>query len=164
MKKIITVLAAGSAMVMAASAANAASVSATATAEILQQVQIAKTADLNFGSIVPDSAASANVIVDPDGTNTRNCGGLTCADDALVSSAAFNVTGATGLTAVISLSSLATIDDGGNSMNISLSQSDATLLMTGSAVPTYVGGTLTVPANQAPGTYSGSFDVTAEYQ
>ncbi|QLC22683.1 DUF4402 domain-containing protein [Parasphingopyxis sp. CP4] len=165
MKKLITVLVAGSAMAMGTTAANAATASATATAEILEQVQIVNTAGLNFGTIVPDTAAAANVSVSADAAGTRNCGGLTCAGAASVSSAAFDVTGANGLNVDITLGTLTSLSDGGtNSMPISLSGSAGTLAMTGSAVALYVGGTITVAANQAAGTYTGSFDVTADYQ
>ena len=165
MKKLITVLAAGSAMAMGTTAANAATASATATAEILEQVQIVNTAGLNFGTIVPDATASDTVSVAANLAGTRNCGSLTCAGAASVSSAAFDVTGANGLTVDITLGTLTSLSDGGtNSMPISLSGSAATLAMTGSAVPLYVGGTITVAANQAAGVYTGNFDVTAEYQ
>jgi len=49
-------------------------------------------------------------------------------------------------------------------MAIALNGSAATLAMTGSAVSLYVGGDLTVGANQPAGVYSGSFTVTADYQ
>ena len=165
MKKLITVLVAGSAMAMGTTAANAATASATATAEILEQVQIVNTAALNFGTIVPDSAAADTVSVAANAAGTRNCGSLTCAGAASVSAAAFDVTGANGLNVDITLGTLASLSDGGsNTMPISLSASNTVLAMTGSAVPLYVGGSITVAANQAAGVYSGNFDVTAEYQ
>lgn len=164
MKKLITVLVAGSAMAMGTTAANAATATATATAEILEQVQIVNTAGLNFGTIVPDSAAADTVSVAANAAGTRNCGSLTCAGAASVSAAAFDVTGANGLNVDITLGALASLSDGTNTMPISLSASNTVLAMTGAAVPLYVGGSITVAANQPAGVYSGNFDVTAEYQ
>ncbi len=169
MKKFATVFAAGAAMAsfgLGASAANAATATADATAEILQQVQIAKTADLNFGTIAPDSSASGTVSVAANAAGTRNCAAnLTCAGAASVSSAAFNVTGANGLNVdVTGLGSLTQLSDGTNNMPISLTASSNTLAMTGSAVALYVGGTLTVAANQPAGVYDGQFTVNVDYQ
>ncbi|MGP1353985.1 MAG: DUF4402 domain-containing protein [Parasphingopyxis sp.] len=164
MKKLITVFAAGAAMASFGSAANAATATADATAEILQQVQISKTADLNFGTIVPDDTVAGTVSVAANAAGTRNCGGLTCAGGALVSSAAFDVTGANGLSVDVALSGLTQLTSGTNSMPISLSASSTTLAMTGSAVALYVGGDLSVAANQPAGTYDGTFTVTADYQ
>ena len=165
MKKLITVFAAGAAMASLGSAANAATATADATAEILQQVQISRTADLNFGTIVPDDTNSATVSVAANAAGTRNCGGLTCAGGASVSSAAFDVTGANGLNVDVALSGLTQLtSSGGDNMAISLNASSTVLAMTGSAVALYVGGDLTVAANQPAGVYDGTFTVTADYQ
>ena len=100
MKNFKTVIAAGSAVIalgMGATGAHAATATADATAQILQQVQISKTGDLNFGTIVPDTAASGVVSVAANAAGTRSCAAnLTCAGAASVSSASFNVTGANG--------------------------------------------------------------------
>jgi hypothetical protein len=150
-------------MAIGASSAHAATASASASAEILIQVSISKTADLDFGSIAPDDINTDTVQVAANAAGTRTCGtNLTCADS--TASAAFEVTGADGLTTDVTLDPSVTLTSGGNSMTATLSGSASTLAMTGSAVDYYVGGELTVTNNQAPGSYSGSFDVTIEYQ
>ena len=165
MKRLITVLATASAMALSAASANAATASATASMEILQQVSIVQVSDLNFGTIVPDTALDVDVHIEPDATNTRDCGILTCADAASVSAGQFDVTGASGLLVDLTGSPTATLSDGnGNTMPIVLEKSDRDLTMTGAAMPVYVGGAVTVAANQTPGVYSTSFDLTAEYQ
>ena len=164
MKKLITVIAAGSAMIaLGTSGAQAATATATATAEILEQVTITQVSDLDFGTIVPDATNLETVTVAANAAGTRNCGILTCAGT--VSSASFDVTGANGLNVDITgLGALTQLTSGGNNMPISLNGSAAVLAMTGAAVALYVGGDLDVAANQPAGVYSGSFDVTAEYQ
>lgn len=169
MKNFKTVFAAGSALValgLGATGAHAATATADATAEILQQVQIAKSGDLNFGTIVPDSAASGVVSIAANAAGTRSCAAnLTCAGAASVSSASFNVTGANGLNVdVTGLGGLTQLSDGTNNMAITLNGSSSVLAMTGSAVPLYVGGNLTVAANQPAGVYSGTFSVSVDYQ
>lgn len=166
MNKLITVIAAGSAMAalgLGASSAQAATATATATAEILEQVTITQVSDLDFGTIVPDATNLETVSVAANAAGTRNCGILTCAGT--VSSASFDVTGASGLNVDITgLGALTQLSDGANNMSISLNGSAAVLAMTGAAVALYVGGDLDVAANQPAGVYTGSFDVTAEYQ
>ncbi len=169
MKNFKTVIAAGSAVIalgMGATGAHAATATADATAQILQQVQISKTGDLNFGTIVPDTAASGVVSVAANAAGTRSCAAnLTCAGAASVSSASFNVTGANGQNVDVSgLAGLTQLSDGTNNMAIALSGSTPVLAMTGSAVPLYVGGDLTVAANQPAGVYSGTFSVSVDYQ
>jgi len=151
---------------LGATGAHAATATADATAEILQQVQIAQVSDLNFGTIVPDSVASGVVSVAANAAGTRTCAAnLTCAGGASVTSASFDVTGANGLNVDITgLGGLTQLSDGTNNMAIALNGSAATLAMTGSAVSLFVGGDLTVAANQSAGVYSGSFTVTADYQ
>jgi len=165
MKCLITVLATASAMALSAASANAATASATVSMEILQQVTIVQVSDLNFGTIVPDTVSDVDVHIEPDATNTRDCGILTCADAASVSAGQFDVTGASGPLVDMIGSPTATLSDGnGNTMPIVLEKSEREPLMTGAAVPIYVGGAVTVAANQTPGIYSTSFDLTAEYQ
>ena len=94
-----------------------------------------------------------------------NANSSACADAASVTAGQFDVTGAAGLVVDLTGSPTATLTDGnGNSMPIVLEKSDRDLTMTGSPLPLYVGGAITVAANQTPGVYSASFDVTAEYQ
>ena len=165
MKYLITVLATASAMALSATSANAATASATVSMEILEQVSIVQVADINFGTIVPDTVSDVDVLVEPDATNTRDCGILTCADSASVSAGQFDVNGASGLVVDFTGSPTAVLTDGsGNSMSISFQKSHNDMTMTGTAQPIYFGGVITVPANQTPGVYSTSFDVTAEYQ
>jgi Mat/Ecp fimbriae major subunit len=142
-----------------ASAANAATASATAKANILKQITVTKTADLDYATIVTGAAAST-VQITPAGVKT--CGaGLTCTGT--VSAAAFTVVGTVGAIANVTVPASVSLSSGANSMTSTLVGSASTLTLAASNTLT-VGGTLSVGASQADGVYSGTFTVTVDYQ
>jgi len=142
-----------------ASSAQAATASATARATILRQVTLTKTADLDFGTIITAATAST-VAVSPAGV--RSCGtGLTCTN--AVTAAAFGIVGTTGQTVTLAATGPVTLTSGANTMTATLATSAATRVLTGTDSFT-VGGTLNVGGNQADGVYTGSFNVTVDYQ
>ena len=147
------------ASVMGANAAHAATASADASANILEQINVTKTSDLDFATILTGTSAST-VVVSPAGV--RTCGtGLVCTDP--VTAAAFDVTGTATQTVDVSADSSVTLTSGANSMTASLVTDVATIVLDGTDSFS-VGGTLSVAANQADGAYSGTFDVTVNYQ
>jgi Mat/Ecp fimbriae major subunit len=142
-----------------ASAANAATASATAKANILKQITVTKTADLDYATIVTGAAAST-VQITPAGVKT--CGaGLTCTGT--VSAAAFTVVGTVGAIANVTVPASVSLTSGANSMTSTLVGSATTLTLAASNTLT-VGGTLSVGGGQADGVYSGTFTVTVDYQ
>ena len=142
-----------------ASAANAATASATAKANILKQITVTKTADLDYATIVTGAAAST-VVITPGGA--RTCGAvLVCTGTA--TAAAFSVVGTVGQIATVSVPATVTLTSGANSMTSTLVSSAATLTLAASNSFT-VGGTLSVGASQADGVYSGTFVATVDYQ
>lgn len=151
------------ASVMGANAAHAATASADARANILEQVTVTNTSDLDFATIVT-GATAGNVVVD-------SAGAVTCAA-ALVCSgtttaAGFTVAGTTGQTVDIDADASVTLTNaGGNAMVATLTESVTTLSISGVAATDVfsVGGSLAVGANQADGAYLGNFDVTVNYQ
>jgi Mat/Ecp fimbriae major subunit len=175
MTKFMTRAAMGAALAAAALTAGTAhaqdSATATASANILQSITVTNSQSLDFGTIVPGGAAST-VVVTP-GTNlvaaTRTCGvGLTCSGG--FSRAVFDVTGThAALVDVTGDSSVVIQNAGGDTMNVALVYNSTSLLLTRltpASTPTgafYVGGTLSVAANQAAGAYSEVFNVTVEY-
>ncbi len=148
------------ASVMGAGAAQAATASADATANILQQVTVTSDgSDLAFGTIVTGTAAST-VAVDSAGAVT--CGtGLVCSGT--TTAAGFDVTGTTGETVDVSADASVTLTGPSGTMTASLSPSVSTIVLDGTGGFS-VGGTLNVGANQADGAYSGTFNVTVDYQ
>ena len=148
------------ALAMNASAAHAASATATAKAKILAPLTINNTSDLDFGTIVSGTVAST-VAVTTAGAAT--CGsGLTCIGT--TSAAGFSLGGTSGAAVGISGPATVTLTSGSNNMTASLAYSAASVTLTGTGGTFSVGGTLNVGASQAAGNYSGTFNVTANYQ
>jgi hypothetical protein len=160
---IIKCAAAGAILVGAfgATSAQAATADASSLAKILSQVTLAKTTDLQFGTIVRSASAST---VDVSTAGARTCGtGLVCTG--VTTAAAFDITGSGGQVVAISIPTSVTLNSGGNSMTASIAASAASATLSGAGTASFtVGGTLNVGANQADGDYVGAFTATADYQ
>jgi len=159
-KKIALLGAAAIAMV--STGANAATVSATAEVDILAPVTLSQTAPLDFGVVA--AAAAAGTVQLPNNSDTRICSvGLACVG--LANRGAFSVTGANTYTVVVTVDASTTLTGGGGApMTLNLDPSVSTLVATGAAQTFHVGGTLTVGAGQGAGTYTGTYNVSADYQ
>lgn len=151
------------AIALGGTAAYAASANANASAKILKQVTVTKTADLDFGTIVTGVAPST-VAIAADGT--RTCGvGLTCSQTATATS--FVVTGSNNTVVNVTTPSTVTLNSGANTLVATLSAPSTLNLGNSGSTGTALkfGGTLAVGANQADGVYvSNDFAVTVDYQ
>jgi len=142
----------------------AATETATAEAEILAALDVTLDTTrntLDFGSIA-ESGSGGTATLTPAGGFT--CGaGLVCSST--TESPNFDIDGEAGATVNIALASpTITLTSGANTMTVALSSSAASLVLDGSGVGTFdVGGVLTVGANQAVGTYTGSLGVSVVY-
>ena len=149
------------ALAMNASAAHAASATGTAKAKILRQITLTNTSDLQYATIISGATAST-VAVSTSGAAT--CGSdLTCTGT--TTAANFNIAGTSGAVVLVGGDSSVTLNGslGGNmTSSLTYSASNDTLSATGGSFQ--VGGTLNVGANQTAGDYSGTFNVTANYQ
>lgn len=151
------------AVALSATSAHAASATGQAKAKILRQITLANTSDLQFATVISGAAAST-VAVSTAGAVT--CGAnLTCVGT--TTSANFNVQGTNGATVNVGGDSTVTLNGSlGGTMTVGLTYSDTSVVLANSG-PTggtfQVGGTLNVGANQAPGDYTGTFNVTANY-
>ncbi|MEM1133479.1 MAG: DUF4402 domain-containing protein [Pseudomonadota bacterium] len=147
---------------MTSTAAHADTAEATATAEILQQVTVESDGSaLNFGTIVVGDTGG-DVVISAAGALSACDANLVCSGT--VSAAGFDVTGTTGETVDITVDSNVTLtNNDGDTMIAALAGSDATLVLAGGD-SFAVGGTLTVGDSQADGQYSGTFEVTVDYQ
>ncbi|QJQ31853.1 DUF4402 domain-containing protein [Sphingomonas lacunae] len=149
---------------LSAGAAQAApaNASATARAAVLKQITVANTSDLDFGTVVAGTSA-ANLDVSTAGA--RTCGaGMTCTGT--VSAANFNITGTVASVVTISGDNSVSLSNGTDTMTASLTRSASTLTLAAGAVngSFTVGGSLGVDANQADGSYTGTFNVSVDYQ
>lgn len=156
--------------VAGAGSAIAAEQIATSTGTVVAPIQLAKTADLSFGNFAAGSTPGT-VTLGTDGTRgvTGGVVGLTSPSSA----AQFDVTGQADATYGITVNATA-LSFGGNAMAfapaIALTAGTASTgtvssgtLSAGGTQSFYVGGVLSVAANQVAGTYSGTVTATVEY-
>jgi|SwirhisoilCB3_FD_contig_41_7368010_length_672_multi_2_in_0_out_0_1 spore coat protein U-like protein len=120
---------------------------------------------LNFGKIAA-SSAPGTVAIDSAGTLTSSAPNLHVAGST-GSVPTFTVTGAASLAYTANIPATATLlltPGGGASMSANLSKSGGAASLSAGGTDTFkVVGTLNVLANQTPGTYHGTFDVTVQY-
>ena len=143
--------------------AQAATATASATAKILAPVQLTKTSDLAFATIVTGTVADTVVV---SAAGARTCGSnLTCSGS--VTAAAFNVAGTASTSYAITLPGTVTISSGSDTMSVNTftsSKAGNTSTLNASGADSFsVGATLAVGASQAAGNYSGSFSVAVDY-
>jgi hypothetical protein len=146
--------------------AQTATATSNAAAVIIAPLSITNTGGLHFGTIMR-SGALGTVSIATDGTRTSS-GGVTPSPLApLHSVATFNVEGESGNEVVITLPASTTISNGSETMTVDNFVSDPDdanpVTLTGAATVLRVGATLNVAANQVSGTYTGTFDVSVNY-
>lgn len=146
----------------ASTSAQAATGTADATATIISAVQLTQNDVLDFGVVA--SSTTAGTVDLPTDSNTRTCSvGVTCVGTALRGQ--FTVSGAaTGYTVGIVVPATAILTSNGVTMSTTLTPSMTTFVSNGGARAIFVGGTLSVGANQAAGLYTGTYTVSANYQ
>ncbi|MGA0599176.1 DUF4402 domain-containing protein [Caulobacter sp. KR2-114] len=173
MKKYLGAVAAAALVLGGASSAMAAQASAsvTASAVVVTPITESVTTNMNFGKLVMNASNSTGTVVLTQ-SNTRSAGGTgvdlvggTGGVSAVVhfvgdttngGNSAYNVT----------IDSTATLNDPGNVHSMSVTSIGTTDQTTGlvGAQDVHIGATLNAAANQAAGSYQGSFNVTAAYQ
>ena len=148
---------------------NPATEEGTAVVRILQPLSIDNTnGTLDFGVLVKDGAVAGTNYNFPIGNvagDTITCSASWACSGA-TNPAAFTVTGAATESVQLTVDPSVDLDNGGTATTFptaTLSLSDATLVLTGGADAFQVGGTLTVDGGISTGTYTGTFDVSAEY-
>ena len=151
---------------MLPSNAQAASTTATAAAVVAVAIGIAKTVDMDFGTVAEDGSGGT-IVLATDGSRTTT-GGASVLAASPGAAASFNVTGEGANTYSITLPGSVTLNSGGNSKTagtfVSLPATTGTL--TAGAQTLLVGCTLAVAnaATQTPDTYTSAlFTVTVNY-
>lgn len=162
-RKILKISASVFALATMSNVAHSATSSATASANVIQPIAITTDVNMSFGDLYP-SAVAGTVALATTGTRT-NGGGVTLGPTT-GTAAQFTVTGTDGATYTITLPTTdQNITSGANTMVVNGFGHDAggTPTLTGGTQTFNVGATLNVGIDQAPGSYSGSFDVTVNY-
>jgi hypothetical protein len=143
---------------------NTASASANAQARVVASIQLTKNQDLNFGDVVAGGSLGT-VVMSTAGVRSVT-GGTTLGNPNGAQAAAFTVNGQAAATYAITLPGApVTISSGGNNMTVDTwagSKGTGTLSAGGSDNFS-VGATLHVAANQATGSYTGTFNVSVNY-
>lgn len=153
-----------------ASPALAQQASATATAQgtVLQPLTLTKVSDLNFGT-VSGSAVAGDVSVDAT-SGVRAVGGGVTAVPSAFSRAQFQGLAQAATTVQLTLVPPTgnLLYSGSNSVTVNSMSFDSAgatrVVPAGGSFNVYVGGDFGIAANQANGTYSALFQVTADYQ
>lgn len=151
------------------------SASATASGTVIAPITVATSANLSFGKFAP--GAGGTVTISNSGARTYS-GIIPSTIGSTLTAAQFTVTGDPDATYSISHSGSAMLTNttGGGGETMALAKSSdltganvtsgtviAGALSAGGAQTIFVGGTLTVGANQVAGVYTGTVDVTVEY-
>lgn len=172
MKSILRTAAAGVALAtfgIASGASAQTTASATADAEILAALSIVVdgTANsLDFGTVaIGNIGGPASLVVAPDGTRTGCTTQVICGGTA--AAPLFHIDGLPAEVVDITLPATVPLNSGGNSMQVgtfvtSLGGTQATLDAAGEESFS-LGGTLTIAANQSPGVYTGTINVSVAY-
>jgi hypothetical protein len=145
--------------------ANAATATANGTATVMTPIAITTDADLDFGAF--SALTGGTVAIDSAGTRSAT-GSVVLSSSEAGGAASFTVTGQADATYTITLPSTATIThsvDDTQTMTIDsfTSNPGTTGTLTAGTQTLAVGGTLTVASAQMAGSYTGTFDVSVEY-
>lgn len=144
---------------------------ATTTGVVVTPIAIAKATDLSFGNIAA-GAAVGTVTLSPNGARTFAGGAVAAGGTS--TAARFNVTGQGTATYSITLGGSTQLSDGATHTMAFTTISDFTAsaittgnvttgALTAGAQSIYVGGVLSVGANQVANTYTGTVTATVDY-
>lgn len=140
------------------------------SAKIIAPVSITKTAILNFGTLTENGAGGTATV---DNTGARVVGGGVTGIGGGVTAGGFQLKAAIGFKIDVSMPATATVSNGAVTMKVGAFTIDggpastATpfthVMVAATDTGMKVGGTLTVGAAQATGTYTGTVTLTANY-
>jgi hypothetical protein len=140
---------------------------ANASATVLSPISIAKVDDMSFGSFIAGPTAAGTVALTAASTTSRSGTGVVLDTGSTGSAAKFSVTGLSNGVFSITLPTSVTLTATGGTMTVDTFTTDlsptAATLSAGGLADMYIGATLQVGAAQADGTYTGTFDVSVDY-
>lgn len=155
------------AAILSVFSANAAAQTASATIDVeieSRKLTLANTGGLNFGKIVPYGSAGTVYVNPINGAPSANNAFISDATDIRVST--WSVTGIPGAPYAVTLPTTVAISNGTNTMSVgTFGRSGQTLLFLDAAGngSFNVGAALQIGANQPAGIYTGTFNVTVNY-
>ncbi len=125
---------------------------------------ITKNNDIEFGSIIP-SATSGSVTINPDTDVVTSSNVTLLTSGAIRKSASFNISGGANQSLTFVFPATIQLSAPGVSpkMTYDLTKNNITKLNQSGTATLKIGGTLSVGANQPPGSYTGTFQVTVNY-
>ncbi len=147
-------------------AQNSSEASSSASAELISPITITNEVPLNFGKIAK-SDELGTVVISHDGSNTATYSPATMKTTLISPTAAkFNITGDKDEKFSVTLPSSIKISKGSDEMTITptMNLTATNNVLGATATELYVGGTLTIPAAQPIGSYTGTFNVTVSYE
>lgn len=164
--------AAGSALILTVSRTNGAgssSLSSTIGATVFRSIAMTKTTDLSFGRIAVPSSGSATVSLAPATGAVTLSGGARKVSSVASTAAAFSVSGEGGQAVTVTVPSTITMTGPGGDVSVTTSATGSgsqtlsgSIGSAGTLSPT-VGGSFSLPSTLAPGSYTGTFSVTVQY-
>lgn len=151
---------------LALAAGNTATATGTANATVVAPLQITHTngAAIGFGAFT--AGTGGTITVTQAGARSAT-GDVSLLSGGTVAADGFTVSGAGNRAFNIATSASSTVSTGGATpatMALALSAPATGTLSAGGTFALRVGGTLTVAANQAAGSYTGTYTVTVTYQ
>jgi hypothetical protein len=166
-RSTIAMLATAAAALLAAAPAAAASVTAQAKAKVVKPLALTAIQDLDLGSLILAPGSWSGAVV----SLTRS-GALTCPTNVTCTGATqvaqYNLAGSNQQTIVIRAPNVTMVNQSDPTKALTLVvDGPGTIVLQNSGNPGTnfpLGGSITVNSTTAPGTYVGTFQVTAEYQ
>lgn len=148
---------------------NTDNITASATAKILTAIEISKTTDLHFGTMVSTASEGTCTVSATSNERTQDGGVTLLTQTPTFSRAEFSVGGDANATYSITLPADETIsisDGDGHSLSVDNFTHSAGVTPTldeSGEDDFFVGATLTVQASSTAGTYTGNFSITVAY-
>jgi len=151
-----------------AAQANAASQNASVKATVVKPLTLTKTQDLNLGTVTLQTGIWAGATVSVSRTGVRTCANPNTICSGTVLPAQFNVAGTNNQTIKVTAPNVTLVNQSSPSSTLMLTvDAPATVALPNSGskgVDFGIGGSITLTSTTVPGTYSGTLNVTVDYQ
>jgi len=151
-----------------AAQANAASQTASVKATVVKPLTLTKTQDLNLGTVTLNTGAWSGATVTVSRTGVRTCANPNTVCSGTVLPAEFNVAGSNNQSVKVTAPNVTLVNQSspGNTLTLTVdAPTTVNLPNSGSKGTDFgIGGSITLSSTTVPGTYSGTLNVTVDYQ